>query len=260
MPEDGLPVLTDPQPDASFEHDPTSFTQGLLFADGALYESTGQNGESKLRRLDPETGRTLASLDLSPAHFGEGLASLGSNLYQLTWTSGLCLVYDRATLKPTGQLFYPGEGWGLTESPQEKLLIFSDGSDLLKFLDPSNLIVRRTVSVTDGTGQPVPMLNELEWVNGEVWANVWLTDRIARIDPRSGKVVGWIVLGELSAREHDEAEDVLNGMAYDPTGDRLWITGKLWKAIYRFDNVKARFFGAATSSDSRGSGTPAPAR
>ncbi len=242
IPQDKLPVLTNPKWDAAFEHDPTSFTQGLLFADGALYESTGQNGSSKVRRLDPESGKVLAGHDLSMAHFGEGLASLGPSLYQLTWTSGLCLIYDRATLKPTGQLFYPGEGWGLTVSPQEGLLVFSDGSEFLKFLDPSNFIAKRTLPVTDGSGQPVAMLNELEWMNGEVWANIWLTDRIARIDPKTGKVVGWIVLSELSAAEHNEAEDVLNGIAYDPASDRLWITGKLWSKIYRFDNAKATFF------------------
>lgn len=237
-----LPVLSDPKPDVALTHDPQSFTQGLLFTDGALYESTGRNGESKVRRLDPESGAVRANHDLSPEFFGEGLASLGDTLYQLTWTSGQCLLYDRATLAPKGQLFYPGEGWGLTVSPEEKLLVFSDGSEFLKFLDPSNFIAKRTVPVTDDQGQPVAMLNELEWVNGEVWANIWLTDRIARIDPKSGKVLGWLVLSELSAGEHDGAEDVLNGIAYDPASDRLWITGKLWSKIYRFDGVKAKFF------------------
>ncbi len=246
-PNDGLPVITDPTPDGSWAHNPEDFTQGLVFADGALYESTGRNGESKVRRLNATSGEVEITQELPPQHFGEGLASFESSLYQLTWRSGVCLIYDRATLKPRSELFYNSEGWGLTVSPQEKQLVFSDGSAELRFLDPSNLIVKRRVTVTDGAGQEVPNLNELEWVRGEIWANIWLTDRIARIDPATGKVLGWLLLSKLMSEHHDETEDVLNGIAYDPTGDTLWVTGKLWEKIYRFDGVKARFFASKTA-------------
>ena len=252
-PGDGLPVVVDPAPDGWLAHNPRDFTQGLVFADGALYESTGRNGESKLRRLNAASGEVEQTQEIASQHFGEGLASFESSLYQLTWTSQVCLVYDRATLKPQRELFYTSEGWGLTVSPGEKLLVFSDGSTELRFLDPNNLVGKRQITVVDGRAQPVGNLNELEWVEGEIWANVWMTDRIARIDPATGKVLGWLLLPDLVATHHDETEDVLNGIAYDPVGDTLWITGKLWEKIYRFDGVKARFFAKPTppSPDAR---------
>jgi glutamine cyclotransferase len=237
-----LPVLSNPVPDGSVDHDPNDFTQGLLYAEGALYESTGRNGASKLRRLNADSGSVEATRKLPNEYFGEGLACIGERLYQLTWTSQICLVYDRKTLTQRQQLFYAGEGWGLTASPEEKLLVFSNGSAQLSFLDPENLVSKKRLAVTDGKGDPVANLNELEWVRGEIWANIWLTDRIARIDPNTGKVLSWIVLSELVSAHHDEAEDVLNGIAYDPDADRLWVTGKLWEKIYRFDGVKKRFF------------------
>jgi glutamine cyclotransferase len=241
-PGDGLPVLVDPPPDSSLPHTPEDFTQGLLFSQGALFESTGRNGESKLRRLNADSGAIEETRHLPEQYFGEGLASFQDRLYQLTWISGVCLVYDQKTLTQRQQLFYPGQGWGLTVSPEEKLLVFSDGTARLKFLDPENFVVRRTLTVQDGQGRPVENLNELEWVEGEVWANVWMTDRIARIDPQSGQVKSWLLLTELTRTHHDESEDVLNGIAYDPVSDRLWVTGKLWEKIYRFDNVRERFF------------------
>lgn len=249
-PVDGIPVIANLKPDGSFAHNPQDFTQGLLYADGALYESTGRTGESKVRRLNAKTGEVEETREIAPEHFGEGLASFQGSLYQLTWTSQVCLVYDRATLKQQSQLFYTNEGWGLTISPEEKLLVFSDGSPSLRFLDPSNFISKRQVSVTDGKTQPVDNLNELEWVRGEVWANVWLTDRIARIDPKTGKVIGWVLFTDLMAENHKGTEDVLNGIAYDPASDTMWITGKLWPTMYRFDNVKDKFFKAPTPTAS----------
>lgn len=242
LPGDGLPAVVNPTPDGSFEHSADDFTQGLLFSEGALYESTGRIGESKLRRLNASSGQVEGTRELPGQHFGEGLASFQGRLYQLTWTSNVCLVYDQKTLEPQRELFYNSEGWGLTVSPQEGLLVFSDGSPELRFLDPESLVSKRKVTVTDGRGRPVANLNELEWVRGEIWANIWMTDRIARIEPKSGKVLGWVLFTDLMALHHEGTEDVLNGMAYDPDGDRLWITGKLWPKIYRMDGIERRFF------------------
>ena len=241
-PNDNLPVIPNPTPDGTLPHSTDDFTQGLLFANGALFESTGRYGESRVRRLDAESGKVLKTQNLSSEHFGEGLALFENKLYQLTWTSQVCLIYDLESLEPQGQLFYPSQGWGLTTSPQERQLIFSDGSSELRFLDPANFVVQKLVTVLDGKDRPVRMLNELEWVKGEIWANVWMTDRIARIDPKTGRVLGWLLFTDLVKEHQSGAEDVLNGIAYDPVGDRLWLTGKLWPKLYRFDKVTERFF------------------
>lgn len=242
VPGDGLPVVTNPPYQNVLPHDPKDFTQGLLFVDDSLFESTGRNGESKVRRLNPTTGEVLQSQDVAAEFFGEGLAYFEKKLYQLTWTSGVCLIYDPQNLKLERQLFFKDQGWGLTVSPQEGLLVLSDGSSTLRYLDPSNLISRRSIEVVDGRKQAVSNLNELEWVGGEIWANVWMTDRIARIDPKTGQIVGWILFTDLVSTEQQGPEDVLNGIAYDETGDRLYITGKLWSNIYVFDDVKKTFF------------------
>ncbi len=244
-PKDGLPYIVDPVPDGSFEHDPRAFTQGFAYSKGHLYESTGRNGESALRRLNVATGEVEKTQQLEDQHFGEGLTIFEEKLYQLTWTSNVCFVYDQETFTRQKELFYNGQGWGLALNPEERLLIFSDGSDTLRFLDPTNLVSKRNLVVTDGQGQPVANLNELEWVRGEIWANIWMTDRIARIDPKTGKVKSWLLLTKLSGQEHDEDEDVLNGVAYDHDGDVLWLTGKLWNRVYRFDDVTETFFSAS---------------
>lgn len=238
---DGLPVLADVTPDSFIEHDTNAFTQGLLFFEGKLYESTGQRGQSKVRRLAPD-GSIEAETALDEKYFGEGLAQLDGRLYQLTWQSGVCLVYQPSDLALTQQLFYGTEGWGLTVDPVSKLFIFSDGSPELRFLKPDTLITDHKLVVTDGNGQAVPNLNELEWVNGEIWANVWTSDAIARIDPTSGKVKSWLRFSKLVGEHQLGYEETLNGIAYDPDGDTLWITGKLWPRIYRFQDAKKKFF------------------
>ena len=238
---DGLPNIDNPQPSGSVDHDTDAFTQGLLFLDGKLYESTGRVGHSKVRRLNPETGEVEAETDMNPEFFGEGLAFFKDRFYQLTYRAGVCVLYNKE-LEPQGELFYGTEGWGLAVDPDNELLIFTDGSDQLRFLKPENLTTATKLQVVDGSGNPVPRLNELEWVNGEIWANIWTSDAIARIDPKSGKVVGWIHLTDLVKQHQEGYEEVLNGIAYDDGSDTLWLTGKFWPKIYRFDNVKSTFF------------------
>jgi len=214
----------------AFPHDSKSFTQGLLFRDGALIESAGQYGASSLRRVDLATGKVLKKVDVPAQYFAEGVALLGGKLYQLTWEHGKGFIYDVETFEKTGEFKYEGQGWGLTTDGES--LILSDGTSRLRFIAPDDFRVRRSVSVTDA-GRPVRELNELEYVRGEVWANVWHDERIARIDPATGRVVGWVDLsGLLPERERAGGEAVLNGIAYDEQGDRLFVTGKLWPKLF----------------------------
>jgi len=214
----------------SYPHDPEAYTQGLIFRDGFLYESTGRNGRSSLRKVKLETGEVVQQLRLDSQYFAEGLASWRGRLIQLTWQSNIAFVYDAATFSVENTLSYSGEGWGLTEAGTR--LIMSDGSDTLRLLDPATFRERGRLSVRDGRAA-VHNLNELEFVNGEVYANIWHTDRIARISPDSGRVVGWIDLSGLLPRVYQlEAEAVLNGIAYDAAGDRLFVTGKLWPKLF----------------------------
>lgn len=214
----------------SFPHDPEAFTQGLLVDGDHFLESTGLVGQSSLRRVERATGRVLVKIDIPSPHFAEGLARYGDRLYQLTWRSRTGFVYDAATLARVGTFAYDGEGWGLTADPTH--LILSDGTSRLRFLDPADLRVVRTVTVRDG-GREVRDLNELEWIAGEVWANVWQTDRIVRIDPATGRVKGWIDLtGLLPDADRTASTDVLNGIAIDPTGERLFLTGKRWPKVF----------------------------
>jgi glutamine cyclotransferase len=211
-------------------HDPRAFTQGLLFADGAFLESTGTYGGSTLRRVDPATGRVLQSVPLATDVFGEGLARLHGELFQLTWREHRCFVYDDRTFEKHREMTYEGEGWGLT-SDGDATLVMSDGSATLRFLDPGFFRVVRTVEVHEGA-HPLRRLNELEWVRGEILANVWGTNVIARIDPRSGEVLGRLDLSGLPEPHHDDPDAVLNGIAYDESGDRLFVTGKLWGSVF----------------------------
>lgn len=218
-----------------YPHDRRAFTEGLVYADGSLYESTGLEGHSQIRRLDLETGAIRQVYALAPRYFGEGLAAWGSRLVQLTWHAGTAFVYDRASLAPRTQYRYRGEGWGLTSDGRR--LIMSDGTATLRFLDPATLRPLGQVTVHDG-GRPVTALNELEYVRGEVWANVWRTDRVACIDPATGEVRAWLDLsGLLSPWDRWRHVDVLNGIAYDAAGGRLFVTGKLWPKLFQIQVV-----------------------
>ncbi|HWS53301.1 MAG TPA: glutaminyl-peptide cyclotransferase, partial [Pyrinomonadaceae bacterium] len=193
-------------------------------------ESTGQYGESTLRRVDLKTGKVLKQVAVPPQFFGEGLTLFGGKLYQLTWQGKRGFVYDPATFEKKGEFKYDGEGWGLTHDGES--LILSDGTNQLRFIDPQTFRVTRTVSVFDG-GRPLRDLNELEYVRGEIYANIWHDDRIVRLDPRTGKVLGWIDLrGIIPRSELSDEEAVLNGIAYDEAGDRLFVTGKLWPKLF----------------------------
>lgn len=215
----------------AFPHDVGAFTQGLTVSNGRLIETTGQFGESSLREVELASGRVLRRVELPHSVFGEGSTVLGNRIYAVTWTTGVGYVFDRASLKLLQTFRYPGEGWGLTHDG--KRLILSDGTATLRFLDPKTLQETGRVEVTDA-GRPIERLNELEFVRSEVWANVWETDRIARIDPKTGRVVGWIDLtGLISPAEvGDPRENVLNGIAYDAAADRLYVTGKRWPKIF----------------------------
>jgi len=213
-----------------YPHDPTAFTQGLVIIDGRLFESAGRYGQSNLREVDLESGRVLRRHDVEAKYFAEGLTAWRETLVQLTWTAGAAFVYDRASFKLLRTHQYRGEGWGLTHDGRR--LILSDGSPDLRFLDPETFEETGRVTVRDN-GSPLEEINELEYVRGEILANVWETDRIARINPASGDVIGWIDLsGLLAAGEVTSHEAVLNGIAYDAARDRLFVTGKLWPKLF----------------------------
>jgi glutamine cyclotransferase len=213
-----------------YPHDAEAFTQGLIFRDGFLFESTGQYGRSTLRKVELKTGRVVQQHRLDPVHFGEGLAEWNGQLVQLTWRSQIAFVYDLVSFKPLRMFGYSGEGWGLTHNQRE--FILSDGTDTLRFIDPNTSRETRRVTVRDGK-TPIKDLNELEYVRGEIYANIWHTDSIARIAPQTGQVVGWIDLsGLMSSAYRLEPEAVLNGIAYDALNNRLFVTGKLWPRLF----------------------------
>ena len=219
----------------TYPHDPNAFTQGLVFHNGQLYESTGLNGRSSLRLVDLETGNVLQKHDVPNQYFSEGLTQWGSALIQLTWTANTAFVYDRLSFRLLRTLHYDGEGWGLTQDGHH--LILSDGTPVLRFLAPDTFQVVRRLTVTDH-GVPVPQLNELEYVRGEIYANVWQSSRIARVSPQTGKVLGWIDLtGLLPDIAQSNPDAVLNGIAYDARSDRLFVTGKLWPKLFEIKIV-----------------------
>lgn len=214
----------------TYPHDPQAFTQGLIFHNGYLYESTGLYGESSLRKVALETGEVLQQVDLPSNYFGEGLTLWEDTLLQLTWLEETGYIYDLEDFSELGRFSYATEGWGLTHDGER--LIMSDGSATLYFLDPEDFQVIGSVRVTY-QGQAIERLNELEYIHGEVYANIWLTDNIVRIDPATGEVTGWIDLrGILPDGLRTPTTDVLNGIAYDPEGDRLFVTGKNWPELY----------------------------
>ena len=220
----------------TYHHDPLAFTQGLLYLDGYLYEGTGLPEQSSIRKVKLETGEVLQKRDLAGEYFGEGIVVWKSRLLELTWKAEKGFIYDLASFNPEGNFTYPGEGWGLTTDG--KRIIMSDGTAQLRFWDPATLKETGRITVNDD-GRPIDQLNELEWVKGEIYANVWQTDRVARIDPKSGKVVAWINLkGLLLPQDYNDLTDVLNGIAYDAKGDRLFVTGKRWPKLFEIKLVK----------------------
>lgn len=213
-----------------FPHDPDAYTQGLAFRGAALFEGTGLEGESTLRKVRLRSGEVLRKVDLAPDQFGEGITLLDGKVYQLTWTSGIAYVYRSKTFERIRQFAYEGEGWGLTDNGRR--LIMSDGSDVIRFRDPGSFEVKREIHVTHD-GEPVHSLNELEWINGEIFANVFLTDYIVRIDPRTGLVTDSFDIAALHQAEEATGDpEATNGIAYIKDQDRLFVTGKNWAHLY----------------------------
>jgi glutaminyl-peptide cyclotransferase len=214
----------------TFPHDPNAFTQGLEFHDGKMLESTGEEGHSSLRRVVIETGQVDQKVDVPPPYFAEGITLLNGKIYQLTWQHQIGFIYDASTFEKKGEFKYEGEGWGLTNDGRS--LIMSDGTNRLKFLDPDNFSVKRVIVVKAGN-VPIDSLNELEYVQGQIYANIWHDNRIAIIDPETGRVTGGVDLsGLLRPGEVTDEEAVLNGIAYDPSSQRLFVTGKLWPKLF----------------------------
>ncbi|HEY0426719.1 MAG TPA: glutaminyl-peptide cyclotransferase [Pyrinomonadaceae bacterium] len=238
----------------TFKHDPKAFTEGLFFHDGFLYESTGEEGKSSLRKVELETGKVVQKFDLPKESFGEGISLFNDKIYQLTWQEGVCRVFDAKDFKLLKEVNYEGQGWGMTTDG--KNLIMSNGMHIIKFIDPETFKTVRTLTVLQPDGKPLFLLNELEYIKGEIWANIWHSEDpstgvagqgqmpniskpnyIVRIDPNSGNVLGWIDLANISPDDfnmddEDKSENTLNGIAYDEATDRIFVTGKNWKKLF----------------------------
>jgi glutamine cyclotransferase len=221
---------------ARYPHDAQAFTQGLIYHDGYLYESTGLEGNSSLRKVELNTGKVLKKVDLDPKYFGEGLTIFQGKIYQITWLSGVGFVYDVGTLAKVAEFHYDGEGWGLTHD--ERSLILSDGSNRLQFLDPKEFKVKRSIEVFYH-GKPLSELNELEYINGQIFSNVWHQNLIARIDPATGRLLGIVDLTGLGSGLGLGSEDVLNGIAYVSKTDNLLVTGKRWPFLFRIRLIES---------------------
>lgn len=220
----------------SYPHDPAAFTEGLFFHDGAFYESTGLEGRSEIRKVDPRTGKVLSRRVLPRPYFGEGIVNWKDRLISLTWRHRQGFVWKLRDFTPVSDFRYEGEGWGLTQDGRS--LIMSDGTAQLRFIDPEKLTEERRITVT-WNGRPVERLNELEYVKGEIWANIWYDDHIARIDPRSGAVIDWLDISSLvRASGAKDSEAVANGIAYDAKADRLFVTGKNWAKLFEIRLAK----------------------
>lgn len=222
-----------------FPHDPKAFTQGLVFRDGFLYESTGQEGKSSLRKVEIETGKVVQRHDNPPEVFAEGIAILGDKVFQISWRNQTAWVYNLSDFKLLREIRYTGQGWGLTTDGTN--LFLSDGTHVIRIVDPETFDTIRTIAVKDESGRPLMKLNELEMVRGEIWANIWHSEEIgkpntiARINPNDGTLLGWIDLAGISPDDQDgeeKSENTLNGIAFDEAGDRIFVTGKNWKYIY----------------------------
>ena len=232
----------------TYKHDSKAFTQGLVFQNGFFYESTGEYGDSTLRKVELQTGKVLQEHELAREYFAEGMTVLNGKIYQITWQEKTAFVYDAENFKLLREIKYQGSGWGLTTDGTH--LILSDGTHIIKFLDPETFSVVRSITVKKEDGSPVYHLNELEFVKGEIWANIWHSENnatdsehgflpnigkpnyIARIDPASGKIVGWIDLAGISPEDVRNSENTLNGIAYDAQNDRIFVTGKRWKKLF----------------------------
>jgi glutaminyl-peptide cyclotransferase len=233
--EDSVPVYSY-EVINSWPHDTHAYTQGLVYYDGALFESTGLRGFSSLRRVELKTGKVKKKVEVSRAYFAEGMTIFQDKIFQVTWQEQKGFVYDLKKFKREGEFTYEGQGWGLTHDNHS--LILSDGTNRIRFLDPATFQVQRTISVYDN-GQPLTDLNELEYIKGEIYANVWKTDRIVRIDPATGKINAWV---DMTGLHHEgaesETENCLNGIAYDAEGDRLFVTGKRWPKVFEIRLVR----------------------
>lgn len=218
-----------------YPHDPGAFTQGLVWHDGYIYEGTGQHGKSELRKVELETGEVLQRQKLDSVYFGEGITILGDKIYQLTWLEKTAFLWDLETFDSIRTFSIPTQGWGLTDN--DSLLVVSDGSSSIYFRNPHSFALSSRIHVTDHIGA-VDGLNELEWIDGEIWANIWRWNFIARIDPTTGNVIGWIRLGGL-VPPPDSAHPigVLNGIAYDSANGRIFMTGKNWPYLYEIEVV-----------------------
>jgi glutaminyl-peptide cyclotransferase len=220
---------------AQYPHSTASYTEGLFFLDGLFYEGTGLKGHSALVAVRPATGQAIRKVALPPEYFGEGIVDWGPYVYEWTWTSEVCFVYDRATFRLVKQLSYRGEGWGMTRTNDQ--IVTSDGSANLSFRDPNTLNPVRSITVHDGLAV-IEKLNELEFIKGEIYANIWHSDKIARISPADGRVIAWIDLsGLLPPHQKVDEESVLNGIAYDAQHDRLFVTGKQWPTVFQIKLV-----------------------
>ena len=220
----------------TYPHDRSAFTEGLVFEDGVLYEGTGLRGYSNLRRVKLETGEILQICELPPQFFGEGVTVYGNKIIQLTWQSHIGFIYDKYSFKLLQEFNYPDEGWGIAHDG--KHLIMSDGTATLHFLDPETFEEISQIEVS-ANNTPVTRINELEYIQGEIYANIWQTERIARIDPLTGQVIGWIDLkGILSPEDDSETVDVLNGIAYDIKNSRLFVTGKFWPKLFEIELIR----------------------
>lgn len=216
----------------SFPHDTKAFTEGLEYRNGFLWESTGLNGQSTIRKEDLDTGKVLLSTSLDPKYFGEGITIIDGHMVGLTWQTNVGFLYDVKDLHSTSSFYYPGEGWALTNDGTH--IYMSDGTSEIRVWNPKTLMEERRIKVHDGD-RVIDQVNELEYIHGEIWANVWMTSEIIRIDPKDGHIIAWIDMAGLLAPEERRGTDVLNGIAYDAATNRIFVTGKLWPHIFQIE-------------------------